>query len=241
MEPSPAARRWPARPGRDADSQPGRMIQEHPGQIELLRDVLRQRLHANCLCCVVTSVENVDPEFFGVEERPVLSFARDERIESGRRGLRYQRPSRTRDDPDPLHELRPEGEESRRSTEGLGERPTQLFASAGVLAPDARGRSVIGSEIAANLYAEQSREHAVVANVGMAVERKVSGVERDVSFDETRKPAIGGTDEWPQATPKHAVMDQETVGVLLGRLSDRGLAEVYGRGEPADVPSVADL
>jgi len=36
-------------------------------------------------------------------------------------------------------------------------------------------------------------------------------------------------------------MDKQTVGVLLRRLADRGLAEVNGRGEPADVPSVADL
>jgi hypothetical protein len=77
----------------------------------------------------------------------------------------------------------------------------------------------------------------------MTVERKVRGVERDVSFDETREPTISGAHERSQAppTPKHSVMDQETVGVLLRRLADRGLAEVYGRGEPADVPRVADL
>jgi len=36
-------------------------------------------------------------------------------------------------------------------------------------------------------------------------------------------------------------MNEETVGVLLGRLADRGLAQIYGCSEPADVTGVADL
>jgi hypothetical protein len=75
----------------------------------------------------------------------------------------------------------------------------------------------------------------------MTVERKVCGVERDVSFYETREPAIGGTHERSEAPPKNSVMDEETVGMLLGGLSDRGLAEVHGCGEPADITRVADL
>jgi hypothetical protein len=76
----------------------------------------------------------------------------------------------------------------------------------------------------------------------MAVERKVRGIERNVSFYETREPAKRGTHERSQtATPKHAVMNEETVGVLLGRQTDRGLAEVHGCGEPVDVTGIADL
>jgi len=44
-----------------------------------------------------------------------------------------------------------------------------------------------------------------------------------------------------QTTPEHAVMNEETVSVLLGRLADRRLAEVYGCGESRDVSGVADL
>jgi hypothetical protein len=37
------------------------------------------------------------------------------------------------------------------------------------------------------------------------------------------------------------VVNEETIGVLLGGLSNCGFAEVHGRGEPADVTGVADL
>src|SRR5207249_7542940 len=42
-------------------------------------------------------------------------------------------------------------------------------------------------------------------------------------------------------TPKHSVMNKETVGVLLSRLSDRGLAEIDRCCQPGDVTGVADL
>jgi hypothetical protein len=36
-------------------------------------------------------------------------------------------------------------------------------------------------------------------------------------------------------------MNEETVGVVLGRQTDRGLAEIHGGGEPVDVTGIADL
>jgi len=69
----------------------------------------------------------------------------------------------------------------------------------------------------------------------------VRGVECDVSFDESRDPTIGGTDQRSQTTPEHAVVNQETVSVLLGRLADRRFAEIDGCGESRDVAGVADL
>jgi len=100
---------------------------------------------------------------------------------------------------------------------------------------------VIRSEIAAHLYFQHPRKHAIIADVGMAIERKVSSVQRDVSFDQSSNPSIGWTNKRPQTTPKHAVMDQETVGVLLDGLPDGGLAQIYRGGQPADVTGVADL
>jgi len=100
---------------------------------------------------------------------------------------------------------------------------------------------VIGSEIATNLDVEYTGKHGVVADVGMTVEGEVRGVERDVSFYQTRNPAIGGTNERPETTPKQPMVNEETVGVLLGRLADRGLTEIDGCGEAADLAGVAHL
>ena len=75
----------------------------------------------------------------------------------------------------------------------------------------------------------------------MTIERKVRSVERNVSFDESSNSTIGGTDQRPETTPKHSVMDKETVGVLLHGLSNGRLAQVHGSGQAADVAGVAHL
>src|SRR2546422_114911 len=128
-------------------------------------------------------IEHVDAELFGVEIRPVLPFARDERVESCRGRLRDQRTSRAGHDPNPLHALGPERESPRRCTERFGQCPAQLLPRSVVLAPDAGGGTVVRAEIAANLYLEHSGKHGVVSDIRMTVERKVCGVEGDVSLD----------------------------------------------------------
>jgi len=100
---------------------------------------------------------------------------------------------------------------------------------------------VIRSEITPQLDVEQLGQYVVIANVSMTIEWQVGGVERDVGLDQTGNATVGGADEWPQTAPKDAVMDQQAVGALLGRVPHRGLAEVDGRGKPRDLARVADL
>src|SRR5258706_4041441 len=100
---------------------------------------------------------------------------------------------------------------------------------------------MVGSEIAANFYVEHSGEHGIVTDIGVAVERKVRGVECDVSFDESRDPTIGGTDQRSQTTPEHAVVNEQTVSVLLGRQADRRLAKIDRCGESPVVARAAEL
>jgi len=49
------------------------------------------------------------------------------------------------------------------------------------------------------------------------------------------------TNERPETTPEQPVVNEETVGVLLGRLANRGLTEIDGCGEAADLAGVAHL
>src|SRR5436190_5928484 len=118
--PSPRAGRWPRRPAHDVDSQTGGMIQEHPGQVELLRYVLSKRLYSNRFGRVMARIEHVDAELLGVEKGPMLPFTRHECVEPGRRGLRDDRSARARHDSDALHSLRPEREDAWRGAQCLG-------------------------------------------------------------------------------------------------------------------------
>ena len=93
------------------------MIQERPGQIEFLGDMVCERFHTNCLSRVVTSVENIQPQLFRVEVRPVLSVARDVRVEPGSSGLRNQRTPSARHNADALDPLRTEGQQTWRAAE----------------------------------------------------------------------------------------------------------------------------
>src|SRR6266487_3400511 len=241
MEPSPEARRWPVRQARVAGSQPGRMIQENPGQVELLGDVLRQCFDSDRLRRVMAGVENIDAQLLGVEEGPVLSFSSHKRIEPRRGSLWDQRPSGAGHDSNPVHALGAEREESRGGAERLGQRPVQVLPLTTEFAPDPGRGSVIRSEVAAHLYPQHAGQHRIVADVGVTIERKVGGVQRDVCFDQSSEPAVSGTDERPETTPKHSVMHEETIGMLFSSLADRCLAEVHGGSQSVDVAGVADL
>jgi len=81
----------------------------------------------------------------------------------------------------------------------------------------------------------------VVADVGMTIQWKVSGVKRDVGVDETGNTTIGGTHQWPETTPEDPVVDQEAVGVLICCLTNGGLAQIDGGSETIDLARVADL
>src|SRR6266545_8863 len=165
-------------------------------------DVLGQCFDANRLRRIVAGIKDVEVQLLGIEECPVLAFARDVRIESCGGSLRNQRTPRPGDDADALHAFGAEGKQSWCCAEHLRNGPAQVFALAAVLAPHADRRAVIRSELTANRDSQQSREHAVVADFRMAIERQVSGVERDVSFDQSSKPTIGGTNKRPETTPK---------------------------------------
>src|SRR5687768_1193521 len=97
------------------------MVQKHPGQVELRGDVLGERLHADRLGRVMARKKDVPTELLGVEERPVLAFARDIRVEAGGGSLRNQRPTRSRDDADPASFGRTEGKYARSDPQLLRE------------------------------------------------------------------------------------------------------------------------
>jgi hypothetical protein len=100
---------------------------------------------------------------------------------------------------------------------------------------------MIRSEVAADLEPEHSREHAVVADIGVTVEWQMGGVQRDVRPRQSEHPPVRRPDNRTQPAPKHPVMDKKEIGVLLGGEPDRGLTEVDRGGEPGDVAAVRDL
>src|SRR6266850_754245 len=217
------------------------MIQKHPGQIELFRNVLGERFDADGLGCVVPRIKDVDAKLLSIEKGPVLPFSGDVGVESRGCGLWDQCSTCPGDDTDAVHALGAERKYARCRSQCLRQRPTQLLALTGEFAPDADRGSVIRPKLAAHGDSQQPPEYGVVADDRMTIERKVRSVERNVSFDESSNSTIGGTDQRPETTPKHSVMDQETVGVLLHGLSNCRLAQVHGSGQTADVAGVADL
>ncbi len=217
------------------------MIQKHPGQIELLGDVFRQRFDADRLRRVMAGVEDIDAELLGVEKGPVLSLAGHERIEPRRGSLRDQRPAGAGDDSNPMYALGAERKQPRGRAERLGQGPAQVFTFAAVFAPHPGRRSMIRSKLTAHLYLQHAGEHGIVADVGMTIERKVCGIERDVCFDQSGKPAIGGTNNRPEATPKHSVMHEQAVDMLLRGLSDGCVTQVHGGSQSVHIAGVRDL
>src|SRR5437588_4569895 len=79
-------------------SQSSRTIDKFPRHVEAIRQVRRQRLHAECFSRVMTAEKKVDSEIARRHRRPMRRFARDERVDLlsrhrvdfGARATRYQ-------------------------------------------------------------------------------------------------------------------------------------------------------
>src|SRR5689334_14667983 len=95
--------RAPPAPG--VHSQTGRVIQKRPSKAEPGVEVLGQRLNTHRLGGVMTRVEDVQLQLFGVEKRVVGTLARDEGVEVGGGGLRDHRSRSPCYDPHPAHPL----------------------------------------------------------------------------------------------------------------------------------------
>src|SRR2546423_6881849 len=108
------------------------MIQKHPGQVELFRDMIGERLDAHGLCRVMAGIKDIDAQLFCVEEGPVLPFSGHECVEPCRHGLWNQGASRSRDDAEPLYPLRTERKDSWCGAQCLRESPDELFARAAI-------------------------------------------------------------------------------------------------------------
>src|SRR6267378_7272805 len=99
--------------------------------------MLGESLHAHGLGSVVAGVEHVDAQLFRVEEGPMRTFAGDERVEPGSRGLWNEGAPCPGNDPDPPYLRRTEGEEARRSAERRRECAGELVARRVQLTPHA--------------------------------------------------------------------------------------------------------
>src|SRR5439155_4717448 len=71
----------------DYHSQTAGMIDEGPRHLELFREMRRQRLYAERLRGVMTSVEDIHSQLLRQRKRPVRALARDERIHAFARRL----------------------------------------------------------------------------------------------------------------------------------------------------------
>src|SRR5438105_1131411 len=157
MEPSRATRRGQGWPAPAVDSQPGGVIQEHPGYVELFQKVLGQRLDTKRFGGVVAGIEDIQPQLFRVEKRPVWPLAGHIRVETRRSHLRNHRSTGSGHDPDALHTLRAKGHHSRSASEHGGQRPAQVVTRPSAFSPNAERRAVIRTELATDRYAEEAR------------------------------------------------------------------------------------
>ena len=170
------------------------------------------------------------------------ALARDVRVEPGGGSLGDHRARAARHDPHAPHPLGPERHQPR----GRGpERGGELLAERGPgrvqLAPHTDPHPVLFPELAAHRDAEPARQHRVVADLRMKVQRQVRTVERDALSDEPGRAPIPGPRERFQPAPEQPVMNQQQIRPLLRRHANRRLAQVHRRSDPGDLAPVRDL
>src|ERR1700757_2444663 len=87
-------------------SQPGRVVEEKPGDFEASGEVCGEGFDAEGLGRVMAAVEDVHAELFGERVSPVRPFAGDEGVHAFARGEFQLTPCAARDDADLLADVR---------------------------------------------------------------------------------------------------------------------------------------
>src|SRR5439155_2490502 len=112
-------------------------------------EVLGQRLDPHRLGGVVSRVEDVYFQLFGVEKRMVGTLARDEGVEAGAGSLRDHRARRPRHDPHAPHPLRAERHQPRCATREGRQLTLERVSGDVDLSPTADPHAVFLAELAA--------------------------------------------------------------------------------------------
>src|SRR5437879_115778 len=165
-----------------------------------------ERLHANSLRGVVSSVKHVEAKLLRVEKRVVGALARDVSVEPRIRGLSNQGAARAGDDPYSVRALGAEGEEPRCGTQEVGEPLRDRRAPVIDLTPDADGDAVFLAERPAHRDPELAGEDRIVAYFRVKVEWQVRAIERHVAFQEARHPSVAPPCKGLEPAPKQAVV-----------------------------------
>ena len=85
----------------------------------------------------------------------------------------------------------------------------QFFARQRQFAVHAEPLAAIVAEPPFQRDVEPPRQHHVVADLGVDVERDVRRVERDVAVEQGTDPAVAAAGQWRVAVPEQPMMDQE--------------------------------
>ena len=203
--------------------------------------MLLERSHAERLRGVVAGVEHVQPQLLSVEVRVVRPLARDERVEPRGRGLSDHRAGRARDDPHAPHLPRTERHHAGDDAEHRGNPFLEGLPRAHQFSLHADRDAVMLAEGATLSDAQLSRQHDVVPDLGVEIERNVRAVEGDVVSDEAGDAPVGRPREGTEATPEEPVMHQQEVGPLLRRQLHGRFAQVDRSGQARHFACVLDL
>ena len=187
--------------------------------------------------------EHRDPRLPRVVVDLLLPLARDQRVGAGRRGLVEPVDAGARDDRDALDLVGPEVDHARRRllAVGLPLEPVERL-------PDRRGRERLRqlprrpdrdradlAERLAVFEADRLRDAGRVAEVGVAVQREVRDVQRDVALDQRLDPVVRPPGDAVEAPPRDPVVNDEDVGARVGRGLDRRLGGVDRDGDALDL------
>jgi len=153
------------------------MIDKLPAQFEAPCQLRSQSFHPKSFGCVMSSIKNVDPEFFGEGVTPMRSLAGDECIDPFRVRLRDFAPRRAGDNTDPVSAMRSTRAEMRSRAEYACEPPSQFIPGHSRIGAQAERLSFPAEEWLASGESQCAAQTRGVADFRMDVERKVRAVD----------------------------------------------------------------
>lgn len=212
------------------------MIDEFPGDAELLREVGAQGFDAEGLRGVVAAVDEIHPNFLSQGVGPVLAFASDKRVDAFSSCCEELAPGAAGADADPVDQFRTAGRQFGPLAGGLGHFLDERLAGKGRLEFSANVNAVPSQEgLALALDPDRLGEKRVVPVFGVDVERNVGAVDREVRLKRGVQLLEGAADDPAGLVPEKPVMNDEQTGLDGDGAIDHGLTRVDGGDDFCDL------
>lgn len=215
-------------------SEAGGIVQKEMSEAEGCFEAATDGLDAEGFGPVMAPEKEIDPPLHGFHVGVVGSFAGNQGVDPGFRGLCEKGRSSAGDDGEAADLLRSPRNHLDRAANRLLEVPDELRSRSPILGGPADGSPLPGSEGLLRLEAQRLKQAGGVAHLRMTIEREVAGIQGHGRLQEEAGLPKARPYQAGVGVPEEAMMHEDEIGTFGGGPSEDPLTCVHGGHEGPD-------